>query len=94
MVLRKNNVKVSDKTIINEKSWIDYLYYSVFLLVKPRTSEQYAFKTVWKNSKAGSLLVIVGIWMGFVIGVYYNRTLLSFLTVPSYEKALKTIPGM
>ena len=93
LLRNNNNVKASDKTIIKEKFWIDYLSFSSFLLLKPRTSRQYAFKTIWKNSMAGILLAIAGIWTGFIMTTYYQKTLLSFLTVPSYGKPIKTIPG-
>ena len=90
LLRNNNNVKASDKTIIKEKFWIDYLS---FLLLKPRTSRQYAFKSIWKNSMAGILLAVAGIWTGFIMTTYYQKTLLSFLTVPSYGKPIKTIPG-
>ena len=86
-------VKTSAKSIIKAKYGIDYIFYGLFLLLKPRTSRQFALRSMWKNSKSGFFLTMACILGGFLLFVCYKKVLLSFLTVPSYEKPLKNIPG-
>ena len=87
------NLRPPEKAIINNKSIIDFITMAFFVLLKPRTSRQFAFRTMWKKSKAGFFLVIGCIWGGYILFILYKKNLLSNLTVPVYEKPLRNIKG-
>ena len=87
------NLKPSEKAVIDNKSIIDFISMAFFVLLKPRTSRQFAFRTMWKKSKAGLFLVIGCIWGGYILFILYQKNLLSNLTVPVYEKPLRNIEG-
>ena len=87
------NLRPSEKVIINNKTIIDFISMAFFVLLKPRTSRQFAFRTMWKKSKAGLFLIIGCIWGGYIISILYQKNLLSNLTVPVYEKPLRNIEG-
>ena len=86
-------VKPYAKSIIKSTYGIDYIFYGFFLLLNPETTQQFVIRSMWKNSKSGFFLIIACILGGFILSVCYKEVLLSFLTVPLYEKPLKNIPG-
>ena len=86
-------VKPYAKSIVKATHGIDYIFYGFFLLLNPETTEQFVIRSMWKNSKSGFFLIMACILGGFILSVCYKEVLLSFLTVPLYEKPLKNIPG-
>ena len=93
-VLKINpNTKPSDRVIIKEKFWIDYLSYTFFVTLRPEVSEACFLRSMWKNSFSGLLLIITLTWGGFAIYKCYLTLFLSSLTFPYYEKPIRDIPG-
>ena len=92
----KGNKQMNEKAkgIVREKYMADYLLYGTFLLLKPRTSRQFALRSIWTKTISGLCLIIPCLWVGFLLITYYSKTLLSNLTAPMYEKSVDTISGM
>ena len=91
----KNNPKTSQnqKTTIREKFFIDFVNYVFFSMLRNAVGDIGSLVTIWKNSKAGVILFATSIIGGFLVTEYYLSTFLSALTLPYYEKEIKTIPG-
>lgn len=79
--------------MIKEKFFVDYINYVFFIMLKNSIGDTGTLGTLQKSSKAGVILFTTLIIGGFWVTEYYLSTFLSSLTVPYYEKEIKTIPG-
>ena len=95
LCLLKTNPKAkpSDKAIIKQKYWIDYLSYTFFVLLKPEVANLSFLSSMWRTSTSGLLVIITLTWGGFLIYQFYLSLFLSSLTLPYYEKPIKDIAG-
>ena len=95
LCIMKANPKTSknQKAMIKEKFFVDYINYVFFIMLKNSIGDTGTLGTLQKNSKAGVILFTTLIIGGFWVTEYYLSTFLSSLTVPYYEKEIKTIPG-
>ena len=82
-----------EKAMIKEKFLIDYVYYSSFVLLKPKVGNAKTLRCMWKNSISGLILMITLSWGGFLMTEYYLCKFLSSLTLPYYEKPIEDISG-
>ena len=87
------NIKPIDKARIKEKFLIDYVFYTSYVLLKPKVSNLRVLRSMWRNSKSGLLITLTLVWGGFLILEYYSTNFLSSLTLPFYEKPIEDIPG-
>ena len=93
-ILRTNRkTKPSQKATIKEKFLIDYVFYTSFVLLKPRVSNSRVLRSMWKNTTSGFFLIITLTWGGFLMNEFYMMNFLSSLTIPYYEKPIENIPG-
>ena len=93
-VLKTNpKTKPSDKAIIKQKFWIDYLSYTSLVILKPEIGNVRFLSSMWKSSFSGILVITTLTWGGFLIYEFYLTLLLSSLTLPYYEKPIKDIAG-
>ena len=93
-ILKSNNkTRPSEKATIKEKFLIDYIYYTSFVLLKPRVSNSRFLQSMWKKSTCGLILIITLTWGGFLLNECYLTKFLSSLTLPYYEKPIENIPG-
>ena len=93
-VLKTNpKTKPSDKASIKEKFLIDYLFYTSFVMLKPKVGNARFLRSMWKTSYSGLLVIVTLTWGGFLINEFYLTLFHSYLTSPYYEKPIKDIPG-
>ena len=86
-------IKDSEKMVVKENFWTDYICYCLLLQFKSGMLDLKTMKAMMKASFSGLLLITSIIWSGFIINQYYNSNLLSSLTRPFYEKPINNIPG-
>ena len=82
-----------EKQAVGEKFFLDYLIYATFILHQPGVSQQHTPNIMRSKTNSGFILTATIILGGFLIVQFYKAEFLSYLTVPSYEKPIKDIPG-